>query len=127
MKGERGEGSEERERQLKAECSSRCIRGLPMTTFTLRGTCWPKSLELSNKGGLRELVTRGREGVLHGSAKMWTPGCVNAAGKPRQKWLAKAVTKFTKPGARLLSGPFRSLCQSPILDSGWGSKTGCTL
>ena len=30
-----------------------------MTTFTLRGTCWPKSLELSNKGGLRELVARG--------------------------------------------------------------------
>ena len=103
MKGERGEGSEERERQLKAECSSRCIRGLPMTTFTLRGTCWPKSLELSNKGRLRELVARGREGVLHGSAKRRTPGCVNAEGQARQKWYARAVTTFTKPGSHLLA------------------------
>ena len=26
-----------------------------------------------------------------GSAKMWSPGCVNAAGKARQKWSARTV------------------------------------
>ena len=24
--------------------------------------------------------------LVQGSAKMWAPGCVNAAGKARQKW-----------------------------------------
>ena len=40
---------------------------------------------------------------IQGSAKRWSPGCVNTAGKARQKWLARAETKFTKPGARLLA------------------------
>ena len=30
---------------------------------------------------------------------------MDAAGDARQKWLARAVTKFTKPGARLLAEP----------------------
>ena len=34
---------------------------------------------------------------LQGSAKRWSPGCVNAAGKARQKWQATAATIFTKP------------------------------
>ena len=33
------------------------------------------------------------------------PGCVKAAGKARQEWQAGAVTKFTKPGDRLLAAP----------------------
>ena len=28
----------------------------------------------------------GFQGTLQGSAKRWAPGCVNAAGKARQKW-----------------------------------------
>ena len=34
-----------------------------------------------------------------------SPGCVNAAGKARQKRKARAVTNFTKPGDRLLAKP----------------------
>ena len=30
---------------------------------------------------------------------------MNAAGKARQKWQARAITKFTKPGNRLLAEP----------------------
>ena len=41
--------------------------------------------------------------ATQGSAKRWTPGCVNAAGKARQKWQARAGTKFTKPGDGLSS------------------------
>ena len=37
------------------------------------------------------------------SAKRWAPGCVNAAGKLRQKWLATAGTKSTKHGTHLLA------------------------
>ena len=40
---------------------------------------------------------------LQGLAKMWSPGCVNAAGKARQTWKATAATEFTKP-------PFSQLC-----------------
>ena len=36
--------------------------------------------------------------VVQGSAKKWTPGCANGAGKFKQKWKARAATKFTKPG-----------------------------
>ena len=43
---------------------------------------------------------------LQGSAMRWSPGCVNAADKARQKWQAWAGTKFTKPGDRLLAEPF---------------------
>ena len=50
-----------------------------------------------------------KTGIVQGSAKKWSPGCMNAAGKARQKWYAKAVTKFTKPGARLLAEPFTFL------------------
>ena len=42
---------------------------------------------------------------IQGSAKRWAPGCVNAAGKARQKWQATAATKFTKPGDSLLAVP----------------------
>ena len=41
-------------------------------------------------------------------AKRKSPGCVNAAGKGRQKWYATAVTKYTKPGDHLLAEPFSS-------------------
>ena len=34
---------------------------------------------------------------IQGWAKVPFPGCENAAGNLRQKWLAKAATKFTKP------------------------------
>ena len=36
--------------------------------------------------------------VYKGSAKFYAPGCVNAAGKLRQKWEATAGIKFTKSG-----------------------------
>ena len=42
---------------------------------------------------------------IQSSAERWLPGCVNAAGKARQKRYARAVTKFTKPGDRLLAEP----------------------
>ena len=41
--------------------------------------------------------------IVQGSAKRWSPGCVNAAGKARKKQKAKAVTNFTKPGDCLLT------------------------
>ena len=44
-------------------------------------------------------------GFLQCLAKRWSPGCVNAAGKARQKWYARAVTTFTKPGNCLLAEP----------------------
>ena len=44
--------------------------------------------------------------VGQGSAKRMALGCVNAAGKARQKWYATAETKFIKPGARLLADPW---------------------
>ena len=40
------------------------------------------------------------------SAKRLWPGCMNAAGKLRQKWQATAGTKFTKPGWSLSAEPF---------------------
>ena len=40
-----------------------------------------------------------------GSAKSHVSGCVNAAGKVRQKWQATAATKFTKPGNKTLVQP----------------------
>ena len=45
--------------------------------------------------------------VLHCRARLQGgfKGCVNAAGKARQKWQATAEMKFTKPGARLLAEP----------------------
>ena len=43
--------------------------------------------------------------TLQGSTNRRAPGCVNAAGKLRQKWKARARTKFTKPGARLIVAP----------------------
>ena len=42
-----------------------------------------------------------------GLPKRRTPGCVNSSGKAGQKWLARAETKFTEPGARLLANPVR--------------------
>ena len=42
---------------------------------------------------------------VQGSTNRWAPGCVDAAGKLRQKWWARAGTKFTKPRARLLVEP----------------------
>ena len=39
------------------------------------------------------------------SADRWAPGCVNAAGKARQTWLATAATKLTKPEDRLIADP----------------------
>ena len=38
-------------------------------------------------------------------AERWSPGCVNAECKARQKWKATAITKFTKPGDRLYAEP----------------------
>ena len=51
--------------------------------------------------------------VIQGSAKWWAPGCVNAAGKARQKWQARTGTKFTKPGARLLAVPCIAISDTP--------------
>ena len=42
---------------------------------------------------------------VHGSAKRWTLGCVNTAGKAGQKWWATAARNFTNPGALLLADP----------------------
>ena len=36
-------------------------------------------------------------------AKVDAPGCVNAAGKVRQKWFATAGANFTKPVASTLA------------------------
>ena len=47
--------------------------------------------------------------LLQGSAKKWSPGCVNAASKAWQKWYATAGTKFTQPGARLSVGTCKHL------------------
>ena len=38
-------------------------------------------------------------------AQRWSPDCVNAAGKARQKWEATAGTNFNKSGDRLLAEP----------------------
>ena len=43
--------------------------------------------------------------TLKGSAKRWSLGCVNAAGRLIQKWLARAGTKFTKPDGSILAEP----------------------
>ena len=48
---------------------------------------------------------------VQGSAERWSPGCVKAAGKARQEWQAGAVTKFTKPGDRLLAA------RPPLIDA----------
>ena len=40
-----------------------------------------------------------------GFGKIVGPGCVNAAGKARLQWKARAGTKLTIPGARLLAEP----------------------
>ena len=45
---------------------------------------------------------------VKGSAKRGSPGCVNAASKSREKWLATAAIKFTKPVDRLLAEPCTS-------------------
>ena len=44
-------------------------------------------------------------------AKRLWPGCVNAAGKLRQKWKATAETKFSKPGQSLLVEPVQRLAK----------------
>ena len=44
---------------------------------------------------------------IQGSAKRRSPGCGNVTGEARQKWLATAVAKFTKPGDCL----FAELCR----------------
>ena len=56
---------------------------------------------------LREELLLGIHNVKKkkGSAKRWSPGCVNAACKVRQEWQVRAVTKFTKPGDCLLADP----------------------
>ena len=41
--------------------------------------------------------------VIQGWAKRWSPSCVNAASKARQKWEKRAAIKLTKPGDRLLA------------------------
>ena len=51
----------------------------------------------------------GKNWGVQGLAKRWSPGCVNAAGKARQKWEATAANKFTKPGHSLLAEPCREL------------------
>ena len=52
----------------------------------------------------RITVCNGKENIQD-SAKRWSPGCVNAPGKARQNWYARARTIFTKPGDRLLAEP----------------------
>ena len=47
---------------------------------------------------------------MAGSAKRWSIGCVNAAGKARQKRYAKV----TKPGACLLAKPCTLLLVDPL-------------
>ena len=44
--------------------------------------------------------------TLQGSAKRCSPGCMNAAGRARKKWQAKAGTKLTKPLDRHLAETF---------------------
>ena len=77
----------------------------------------PQLVSLSPLVPSMDVGLRGRRGVasfvspfsvfphfpfsIQGSAKRWTPGCVNAAGEARQKWQATAGTKVTKPGDRL--------------------------
>ena len=52
-------------------------------------------------------------GELQETSERPFPGCENASGKLRQKWLATAETKFTKPGNSLLEVPciFRFPCK----------------
>ena len=59
-----------------------------------------------------------------GLTKKLSPGCMNAAGKAGPKWYAKAVTKFTKPGARLLAEPFTFLSVAVSLEflPSWGTN-----
>ena len=59
--------------------------------------------------------------VGQGSTKRRYLGCVNAAGKARQKWYATAETKFIKPGARLLADPWGY----SIEDRRWSSGFDC--
>ena len=60
------------------------------------------SLSSPRLSGENERMNRPTElgSNLQDTAKRWSSGCVNAAGKARQKWWARAVTKFTKPGER---------------------------
>ena len=56
----------------------------------------------------RLLASRRRtRASAQGSSERWSPVCVNAAGKARQKWYARAGTKFSKPGDHLLAEPCR--------------------
>ena len=51
---------------------------------------------------------------VQGSAKRWSPGCVNDAVKARQKWKARALTRFTKPGNQCSLPSFK--CMTIITD-----------
>ena len=57
------------------------------------------------------LVKQFTESILYTTrtTRRIRPGFVNAASKLRQKWLARAVTKFTEPGRSLLVVPCRHL------------------
>ena len=49
--------------------------------------------------------SEGASNVMGGSfflswAKEWSKGCEDFSSKLKQKWLARAGTNFTKPGAR---------------------------
>ena len=92
-------------------------------------------LEGGKEGGGRpyQLVAAA---AVQGSTNRRAPGCVNAAGNLRQKWQARAGTKFTKPGARLLVEPCSTKRSSisrlvNLLRSGWAvlpsSLLSCTL
>ena len=53
-------------------------------------------------------------GPSKGSAKRWSLGCVNAEAKARQKWLARVVMKFTKPGDCLLVEPCKVVAGATV-------------
>ena len=59
---------------------------------------------------------------VRGSAERWSPGCVNAAGRARQKWQATAGTNFTKPGDRLLAEP--CMCKAKLYLNAKNMKPG---
>ena len=63
--------------------------------------CQSKAPDVEKVFDPSQLVTHDLRGLAN---RLW-PGCMNAAGKLRQKWDATEGTKFTKPGPSLLAEP----------------------
>ena len=63
---------------------------------------------------LNKIYQLSPQGIVQGSGERWTPGCVNATGKVRQKYTAIVGTKFNKPGTCLSAELCISTCMAAM-------------